>query len=60
MAGSTYLAGALVLGTVFLGLGWRFARRRTAADARWLFLGSIVYLPLLWILMIADSSGGLF
>jgi protoheme IX farnesyltransferase len=48
-----YFAGALVLGLVFLALAVRFAWRLERPDARWLFFGSIIYLPLLWILMIA-------
>lgn len=54
MAGSVYFAGALVLTLVFVGLSLRFAVRRATGDARRLFFGSIIYLPLLWILMIAD------
>ena len=55
MAGDAYFAGALVLGLVFLWLSVRFARTRSDADARRVFFGSILYLPLLWILMIADK-----
>jgi protoheme IX farnesyltransferase len=54
MAGSIYFAGALVLSILFAALAVRFAMSRTVADARRLFFGSIVYLPLLWILMIAN------
>ena len=54
MAGEIYFAGALVLGLGFLWLTIRFARTRSAADARRVFFGSIVYLPVLWILMIAN------
>jgi protoheme IX farnesyltransferase len=54
MAGRVYFAGALLLGLAFLGLTLRFARSRSVRDARAVFLGSICYLPLLWILMIAD------
>ena len=49
------LAGALALGLAFLVLAIRFARRRTATNARRLFLGSISYLPLLWGLMLATA-----
>ena len=52
MSGVVYLAGAAVMGIGFLALAMRFARLRTAADARRLFFGSILYLPLLWILMV--------
>jgi heme O synthase-like polyprenyltransferase len=40
------------MGLGFLALAVRFAWLRTAIDARRLFFGSIVYLPLLWILMV--------
>jgi protoheme IX farnesyltransferase len=53
LAAPPYFAGALGLGLAFLFLATRFARRRSRADARWLFLGSILYLPLVWILMVA-------
>jgi protoheme IX farnesyltransferase len=52
MSGNAYLAGAAVMGLGFLALAVRFAWLRTAIDARRLFFGSIVYLPLLWILMV--------
>jgi protoheme IX farnesyltransferase len=54
MAGPAYFAGALGLGVIFIWLALRFARTRSIADARRLFFGSIIYLPLLWVLMIAD------
>jgi protoheme IX farnesyltransferase len=55
MAGAIYFEGALVLGLAFLWLTFRFARTRSARDARRAFFGSLAYLPLLWILMIADK-----
>ena len=55
LAGRLYFAGALVLGLAFLFLAFRFARTRSVRDARTLFFGSIIYLPLLWIVMIADK-----
>jgi protoheme IX farnesyltransferase len=51
-----YFAGALALGGAMLALTLRFARARTGGNARWLFIGSIVYLPLLWILMVATRA----
>jgi protoheme IX farnesyltransferase len=56
MAGEVYFAGALVLGLAFLGLTLQFARTRAVRDARRVFFGSIAYLPLLWILMIANKT----
>ncbi|MEO7189811.1 MAG: heme o synthase [Vicinamibacterales bacterium] len=51
IASPTYAIGALVLGLAQLVLAFRFARHRSIANARALFYGSIVYLPLLWLLM---------
>jgi len=51
VADRTYAIGALVLGMIQLGLAVGFALRRTNAQARLLFYGSITYLPLLWALM---------
>ena len=55
MTGTIYFAGALVLGLAFLYLALKFARTRSVGDARRVFFASIVYLPLLWILMIVDK-----
>jgi heme o synthase len=52
MASTPYFIGALVLGVVFMALTLKFARTRALADARRLFFSSIIYLPLLWVLMI--------
>jgi protoheme IX farnesyltransferase len=54
LAGRVYLAGAIVLSIALLGLAIRFARSRTPEGARRLFAASILYLPVLWILMLAD------
>jgi protoheme IX farnesyltransferase len=56
VAGAAYVAIATVLGAALLALSWRFAVARTDRTARALFLGSIVYLPLLWIAMIVNHS----
>lgn len=53
MTGTGYFAAALVLSLLFLALTIKFARTRTIPDARRLFFGSIIYLPILWIIMIA-------
>ena len=42
------------MGIGFLALAARFAWFRTAVDARRLFFGSILYLPLLWTLMVVN------
>ncbi len=57
LAGGVYFAGAAVLGAGLFTLGARFARRRSHAAARALFLGSITYLPLLWGLLLANRVG---
>jgi protoheme IX farnesyltransferase len=54
MTGTLYFAGALALTLAFLAMAVRFGTTRAIGDARRLFLASIVYLPLVWILMIAD------
>ncbi len=45
VAGTVYLAGAVVLGGVLLAMAIGFARRLTPGSARGLFLASILYLP---------------
>jgi len=55
LAGQVYFAGALALGVLFVALTVRFARTRSIGDARRVFFASIVYLPLIWALMIADK-----
>jgi len=52
MTGTTYFYGAFALTLLFLGFTLQFARTRSIPDARRLFFGSIIYLPLLWIVMI--------
>ena len=56
MTGPIYFAGALVLTLIFIALSLKFAATRSIPDARRLFFGSIIYLPLLWMLMIADRT----
>jgi protoheme IX farnesyltransferase len=46
-----YAIGAIVLGLGQLAVAFRFARHRSHANAKALFLASIIYLPLLWVLM---------
>ena len=54
MTGTLYFGGALALTLGFLAMAVKFGTTRTLGDARRLFFASIVYLPLVWILMIAD------
>ena len=54
VAGIVYFWLALAMGAAFVWLAARFATTRSEATARWLFYGSITYLPLLWAAMILD------
>ena len=56
LAGPMYFAAAFVLSSAFLALAVRFAATRSTPSARWLFFGSILYLPLLWAWMIVDKA----
>jgi protoheme IX farnesyltransferase len=56
VAGRLYLAGALALGLGFVWAAIRFARRRTDTQARRLFLASVVYLPLVLLLIVVDKG----
>lgn len=51
LATQAYAVSALVLGFFLVVLAFFFALRRTNKNARRLFLGSLVYLPLLWAAM---------
>jgi protoheme IX farnesyltransferase len=55
LSGLAYGGVAIVLGGALLGLAIRFAATRSERSARWLFLGSIAYLPLIWVVMMADK-----
>jgi protoheme IX farnesyltransferase len=56
MTTTTYFVAALLLTLGFLALTLQFARTRRIADARRVFFGSILYLPVLWVLMIAGRT----
>lgn len=55
LTGAAYFVGAMTLGLAFLGLGVALAVSRTGRQARRLFLGSVVYLPVLLVLMVVDK-----
>lgn len=57
MAGPGYSLAAFVLGMTFLGFGINCAIRKRRVDARWLFLVSIMYLPLLLGVLMFDKTG---
>jgi len=54
LAGGAYIALATLLGGMLIALSAKFARDRSTASARRLFLFSIIYLPLLWGALVAD------
>ena len=54
LSGRIYFWIALMLGAALVWLAWRFARTRSEPIARALFIGSIVYLPLIWVAMILN------
>jgi protoheme IX farnesyltransferase len=56
MTTATYFVAALLLTLAFVLLTLQFARTRSERDARRVFFGSITYLPLLWVVMIATRT----
>lgn len=54
LAGPAYLGSAIALGLVFLACAIRFARAKSVSAARWLFLVSVLYLPVLLGMMVFD------
>jgi protoheme IX farnesyltransferase len=55
MTGRVYLWGALAMSLALLAVGLVFCRAKTFVDARRLLKASVIYLPLLVILMILDT-----
>lgn len=56
VTGATYLVASQVVGLAFLALGWVFLRDRSHQSARRLFLASILYLPVVLGLGVADMD----
>jgi protoheme IX farnesyltransferase len=56
MTGPWYLAGALILGATYFWYGVQINRDRSMLRARQVLLSSIAYLPLLYVLMLADRT----
>jgi heme o synthase len=54
LAGPAYLGSAVALGLLFLACAFRFARAKSVSAARWLFLVSVLYLPVLLGMMVLD------
>ncbi len=55
LTGMVYLAGAILLGFVYLGYGFAVALFRSDAHAQRLLLASVLYLPTLLVLMMLDK-----
>ena len=60
LAGPIYFVTALILGLVFLGFSVDAALSRTNEAARRLMFASLVYLPLVYLLMALDKAPGIF
>ena len=56
MAGSIYLTAALCLGAGFLYYAWRACAQRTKQQARLLLHVTVIYLPLLYLMMVLDKT----
>jgi protoheme IX farnesyltransferase len=54
VAGLLYVGGAVAAGVLMLAAAANFARTRTPSAAKRLFLASLIYLPLLWVLLLVD------
>jgi protoheme IX farnesyltransferase len=54
LAGPLYVSVAVALGVALTVLSAHFARERSTTTARRVFFASIVYLPLLWGVLVAD------
>jgi len=55
LTGVTYLSGASILGITFLVFGIKLTQHKTNRSAKRLLHASIIYLPLLMFLMLADK-----
>jgi len=56
IAGQVYFFGAIILGLLFLYSSVRAAFSHSRQEARRLLLASVIYLPLLFILMVVNSK----
>ena len=55
MAGRCYLAIAVVTGIVLILFGLQLAVKRSRRSARWLFVASVIYLPVVLIALLIDG-----
>lgn len=58
LTGRVYLFGALALGAALIAFSASVLRRRGDRDARRLFFASVIYLPLLLVLMVVNKLSG--
>ena len=56
MTGLVYFTGALLMGLVLLAIGVLLARNQAFVDAKRLLKASVIYLPLLLLLIIVDAG----
>jgi protoheme IX farnesyltransferase len=56
ISGWLYFAGALILGLYVMVAGFQFVVRPTVRDARKLLMSTIVYLPVLLVVILADQA----
>ncbi len=56
LCGGIFATGSVALGLALLATVWQFQRERTRGRARRVFLASVIYLPLLLGLMVADRQ----
>lgn len=56
VSGKAYFVGAIMLGLVFLYSSVRAAFSQSRQEARRLLLASVIYLPILFILMVVNSK----
>ena len=56
ISGPAYFVGALVLGVFFLGFSLAFGKAQDARAARHLLLASVLYLPVVLLLMVVDQA----
>ena len=54
LSSAYYVVGAITLGAILFVLSLEFSSSRSMPSARRLFYGTILYLPLLWIVLLAD------
>ena len=57
MTGSVYLSSVAVLGLGFLYFAWRASRDRTKLGAKMLLHVTVIYLPVVYAVMVANKIG---